>query len=371
MAVLLFCVLFVGLCAACDNNTSCSLNGVCSGGICKCDAPWYGASCGLLARAPARPGGIYGYTTNVTSWGGNVISHDGTWHLYVAEMEGKDCGLHVWGGQSAVVHATSKTLEGPYMKQKVVVKHEAHNPQALSVNGSIYIFHIGGGDSTNTIQDCNESAPFSAERMQNNVVHRSSTPEGPFEAIMPKNYPNCNNPSPFLAPNGTLFLACTWSIHSAPTPEGPWGDPIQVPVPKAADCHWEDPFLWIDKRNNFHLLSHAWSALPYPSNAISAHAFSEDGVNWNFSEVEPYNNSVVRQDGTVDRFATLERPKLVFGDPSQPHTPTHIINGVSPVWGDGDDPCAPCGKGKTAHCSHCKQQPGIDWTYTLMQPLAL
>ena len=32
-----------------------------------------------------------------------------------------------------------------------------------------------------------------------------------------------------------------------------------------------DPFLWVDRRGNFHLLSHTWSDLPYPSNAISAH----------------------------------------------------------------------------------------------------
>jgi hypothetical protein len=89
-----------------------------------------------------------------------------------------------------------------------------------------------------------------------------------------------------------------------------------------------------------------------------------------FSPHEPYGNEVRRTDGSTDRFATLERPKLVFADAADPHRPTHIINGVSPVWLDGPDPCAVCGPSAgDTHCSHCKQQVGIDWTYTLMQPL--
>ena len=90
---------------------------------------------------------------------------------------------------------------------------------------------------------------------------------------------------------------------------------------------------------------------------------------WQFSAAEPYDNLVRHADGTVQSFATLERPKLLFADPKRPHTPTHLINGASPVWLDGPDPCAVCGPTGEVHCSHCKQQPGIDWTYTLMTPL--
>ena len=99
--------------SACDSDLNCSLNGICTNGACKCDSPWSGESCGLLSRAPSPAGGIYGYATNVTSWGGNIIQKNNTWHLFVAEMAGKGCGLHVWGKQSTVVHATSKTLAGP------------------------------------------------------------------------------------------------------------------------------------------------------------------------------------------------------------------------------------------------------------------
>jgi hypothetical protein len=47
-----------------------------------------------------RPSGaapaMYGYSPNVTSWGGNVVAgDDGLYHLYVSEMVG-GCGLNTW-----------------------------------------------------------------------------------------------------------------------------------------------------------------------------------------------------------------------------------------------------------------------------------
>jgi hypothetical protein len=70
--------------------------------------------------------------------------------------------------------------------------------------------------------------------------------------------------------------------------------------------------------------------------------------------------SIMHADGSVQRFATLERPKLLFTDQSMPHTPTHLIKGAISVWLHGSDPCAVCGPPEGVHCSHCKQQEGID-----------
>jgi hypothetical protein len=44
-------------------------------------------------------------------------------------------------------------------------------------------------------------------------VHKSTTgPGGPFTPVDTLGYGSCNNPSPFQHPNGTLYLACTWSL---------------------------------------------------------------------------------------------------------------------------------------------------------------
>lgn len=124
-----------------------------------------------------------------------------------------------------------------------------------------------------------------------------------------------------------------------------------------------------DVNNHWHILSHTYTRQPGGpdvQNSISGHLFSRNVEGpWTVSPDEPYDNVVTYEDGTSETFATLERPKLFF---SANNTPTHITNGVSPVW-----PCGGCtGFGDaptTGGCCWCKVKPGIDWTYTLMQPL--
>jgi hypothetical protein len=383
------CLLLAVGAEACSSDLDCSLNGVCgAGGACACDTPWAGDACELLLRGATRVtgGGIYGYDPNITSWGGNVIRDaDGTFHLYASEMAGRDCGLHVWYDQSTVVHATADNVEGPYTKRTTVLGAEAHNPQTIVANGSWYIFHIGTANSSLVPEDCDGTVKNEKKHKDGakptvaltittagSTLHRARGPDGPFEAVAGAPS-DCNNPSPVMHPNGTLYLFCTWNLRASlsGSPEGPWAAPRSVSPPSTNDRNWEDPFLWIDARDHWHVLSHTWSALPYPSNAISGHGFSIDGTLWHFSPSEPYGNAVTHADGSVQRFSTLERPKLLFADPARPRVPTHLINGVNPVWLAGADPCAVCGAGggATVHCSHCKQQPGIDWAYTLMTPL--
>jgi len=395
----------------CLSDLNCSLNGVCNTdtGVCACDRPWRGVNCAKLGMLPAKPAAGYGQVTGpmrVSSWGGNVLQgrgiDNGTWHLLVAEMVGERCGLHVWGNQSSVVHATATDPQGPYTRQGLAVAHQAHNPGTVFVDGHYYMFHIGSGCNNYPAKDCNETwngtwpyhglamgkttalstasaltrgprdllAPF---KCTGSVLHRSRTPAGPWTPVVlaaGANLRACNNPSPYVHPNGTLFVLCKWFFQTAPRPEGPYTDPIPVSVGGPNELNisrnWEDPFLWTDRRGNFHALSHTWTAELYPANSISGHAYSTDGHVWFSSPIEPYNATVAFSDSTSHYFATMERPKLVFGG-HDGLTPLYISNGVSPV----PAPCTACG-----HCSHCKQQwsppgtgPDLDWTFTLVRPL--
>ena len=229
---LLLCLQCLQIGFACKYNIDCSLNGICNGfhGTCECFSPWFGTACEQLRRGRTQVpgGGVYGFMPNVTSWGGNTIFDPETkmWHLYVAEMAGRDCGLHVWGKQSTVVHASAPTIDGPYTKQDTVIESESHNPQAIVWNGSWYIFHIGTGDSHRTPQNCNKTDKTDREislsassatlstRSSGSTLHRASHPEGPFEPVDGAPH-DCNNPSPLLHPNGTLFLMCTWSLRAS------------------------------------------------------------------------------------------------------------------------------------------------------------
>ena len=75
--------------SACNDDIGCSLNGVCTkSGSCECDQGWYGTECELLDLSPAPPGGAYGYTPNISSWGAHVVYLDGDYHMYVSEFWG-------------------------------------------------------------------------------------------------------------------------------------------------------------------------------------------------------------------------------------------------------------------------------------------
>ena len=92
----------------CNSDLGCSLNGVCNKGKCICEPPWNGRNCGVLQLKPTPLGGAYGYSSTpfaVTSWGGNSLFHNGSWHLFVTEIEGRTCGLKRWLNQSSVTHA--------------------------------------------------------------------------------------------------------------------------------------------------------------------------------------------------------------------------------------------------------------------------
>ena len=89
---------------------------------------------------------------------------------------------------------------------------------------------------------------------------------------------------------------------------------------------WCSPFLWVDKRGNFHIINHRYdnnqTSSCYSSH-ISAHVFSPDGKQWHvlLPTVEPYTHTVEYSDGNSFTFVTLERPNIHFDSAGQM---THI-----------------------------------------------
>lgn len=84
---------------------------------------------------------------------------------------------------------------------------------------------------------------------------------------------------------------------------------------------------------------------------MSAHFFSADGLSWNYS-AQPYNHTVVYDDGTEHVYTTLERPNIHFDETGQPR---HLILAADLITGDEG-----CGA-RTDHahfghtpCDNCK-----------------
>lgn len=319
----------------CTSDESCSLNGVCeASGACRCDAGWRGDACGVLNLVAAPPGGAYGFSPNISSWGAHVVRRDGEYHMFVSEMW-NGCGISSWKTNSHLVHATSRTPLGPYAYQDTSLPPFSHCNHVLESNGTIYLFHQGrSGDGNRTgLVNCSRGsnppevwppAPSHAR------IHASPSPSGPWSgAWFGPNF-DCENPSPLALENGSVALFCHGPgirVALSKGPGEPWTEPVfilQAGASPRPHTVWEDPFAWIDANSHWHLLSHV-----YPTNTsswddyndiVAGHAYSRDGVRWQFSDEPPYTATVKTEDGGADAnyvYATRERPFLLFDEDTE------------------------------------------------------
>ena len=155
----------------------CSLNGrLNSSNACECRTPWIGATCDKLDLLPvnrsAHPGAAaYGWSPNVSSWGGSVLrGDDGFFHLFVSEIQG---GMFYWGNESKCVHATSEHQEGPFTRSDVALTNECHGAVVLRDpnDGEWLLFHQGNG----TVQPKHHH-----DHSGKGFMHHSPSPSGPW-----------------------------------------------------------------------------------------------------------------------------------------------------------------------------------------------
>lgn len=344
----------------CSDDTGCSLNGVCtqSTGMCTCYPPWTGGDCSELDILPAPPVRGYGMDPDIYTWGGSVVLlDDGLYHMYVAEMSG-NCSLNSWGSHSLVTHATAATPEGPFVRQDTALPVWSHNPQvvvqknASGGNATLVLFHIGDANN-GPVSNCSAevSAADGAARAAaatgagsvGSTLHYATNPYGPWTPVVPPP-PGCNNPAPFLHPNGTWYLFCSGPLYSAPSFFGPW-TVAATPSPRnpGVPGSYEDPVLYVDPRGNWHIIWHVYTTSPVPptcvNSTVSGHWFSPDGLQWYAASTPPFPNTIPLTDGTTTLVSTRERPKILFDAAGDP---THLYNGVCATLSCAPTPCVNC-----------------------------
>ena len=367
---------------SCTIDEDCSLNGVCTAGSCICYPPYGGkdGTCGEFQfkpiEGPAESNGYPGLTQNLTTWGGNAIFFEGEYHLFVAEMS-NNCTLAQWGSNSRCSHAISQTPVGPYVRVDVAIPTWCHNPQVSYIpNGGgagvdIWaLWHIGDGNGeVNGGHFCLSNGTVIRESYDENVknvsvsgsrLHLANSPNGPWIPFQ-GTLPDCNNPTQFQHPNSTWFLVCDSNmLYRGPNITGPFDFVTQI-ARGGTPGIFEDGFLWIDPRGNWHMLFHTYTMPDVDPIAISGHSFSRDGLTWIPACVQPYFNIANVTNGPPVIMSTRERPKLLFNTQGEP---THLFNGICPM-----PHCPPQG------AIQCKVQ-GLAadvgyWDHTLIVPLAL
>merc|ERR1711871_1375064 len=100
---------------------------------------------------------------------------------------------------------------------------------------------------------------------------------GPFEQVGER-LPEAN-PAPVLK-DGTWYITGQRSkeIWSSSSPGGPWERYANITCKSSATR--EDPFMYIDKRSNWHIINHMYSVTQFTNcskSHLSDHLFSPDG----------------------------------------------------------------------------------------------
>jgi hypothetical protein len=186
---------------------------------------------------------------------------------------------------------------------------------------------------------------YNRAQWPNNISVASSPhitgPWSPFTILI-----NGTNPAPAplfssVDPSSTTILAAEdLRIYSAPTYKGPYTLLSTAPwnTSDYSPSWAEDPFLWRDKRGNWHALAH-WmidiseNGVKYPR--VGAHMFSRALTGpWTFKLQEAYNSSVAYTDGSQETFNRRERPKLFFSGDGEV-TPLYLVNGVQEMGESG------------------------------------
>jgi hypothetical protein len=296
--MLFFNMLLLHTAFACQSNVGCSLNGVCSGGKCQCDAAWEGETCQWLSFLPGNDKDLaldgiplccyHGDDENSTSWGASVIQapEDGKFYMWVAQMT-NHCNLGKWRTNSEVALARSDNPLGPFTKLIDLVPPWTHNPEAIRApdestkSGFVYALYALGdgvpksGPPANCSNPPKQSPSRPAPQLKrlnsagrnitaNFTIHYSELATGPYKAAnasivnWPSNWDYGAvgnwNPAPFVHKNGSIYLMAHTSWHAfcgeAIIKADTWRGPYYViasdtyPSWGGTTCGSEDPFMW-------------------------------------------------------------------------------------------------------------------------------
>jgi len=345
----------------CTTDSDCNLNGICTSGVCHCDPGWSEADCGKLDLLPATKGSGYNLTGNGTSsWGSKIVrdpKDSNLYHLFAAEFQVK-CGLDYWAPFSRVIRAESRTgPAGPYKFAAEVAGSFAHNPTVVySPADRLYLLYAIGcpvkiptscqsiqftcGDGNNVNGESGVSVWVSPDLRSWTFfgqVFKGSNDQSLWDA-------DSTNPTPlplYSSSNNTaavllVYRGCPYNcagnelinVATAPTFKGPYTRLHKQPI--FGDSN-EDPFVWRDKRGNYHMLTHSlepnggfgWG----PNVGRHAYATEYDGA-WTFNNnTLSFSTHVQFTDGSTIEYFRRERPQLFFSDDGEMR-PLYLTTGV-------------------------------------------
>lgn len=263
-----------------------------------------------------------------------------------------------WMIASEIVHATSRTPEGPYKFNDIAMSargaqywdgQSVHNPRVIKYDGKYVMFYMG---STHNFADMENPSELTLDSKYT-VVGRakkrvgiaiSDSPNGPWKRkdasildTKPDSYYSflTSNPSPWINEDGSVDLIFKsryykdkFPYHSqmniglakAKNIEGPYQVVSKEPIfSKEKFGVVEDPFIWRDK-SGYHMIAKDHNGKLTSHLKSGAFAHSKDAINWVLDEHPlAYTKTIHWSDGKTIEMGQLERPFILMKDGKATH----------------------------------------------------
>lgn len=261
-------------------------------------------------------------------WGGSIIKVDSTYHMFASRWPKKNEFPKGYTSDSEIVRATSKTAEGPYVFQELVIGERdsaywdanmAHNPTIHKIGKQYVLFYIGSN-----FKKKDGWPPF--HRAIGYAVAESI--DGPWiRCDNPIILQESNNPAVYVEDDGSIKLMFRSAdlrvlLATSKSYEGPF---TIVNTNVWPDGRLED-FYMFKFNNQYHCICEDNVGQVSGHERWGVHLYSNDGMN-DWKKINPlivYDHIIKYDDGTEQQFIRRERAQLIISEGKT----THLINGV-------------------------------------------
>lgn len=281
-------------------------------------------------------------------WGLSVVSWEGEYHAYYSRWK-KKYEHKGWMTHCEIAHAVSKTPEGPFIFQNVVLKakkeggwdiNNSHNPYAIVAEGKIHLYYIANNIKSFFPNVNGKTSYPSSEWLENNrtIIRESqcigvataNNPEGPFirsekVVVAPDNEKFKKiavNPA-VIYKNNTYYMIMKGDdmVHKDPfriqlvgTSKNPDGPFEFVPKPVYAEAQTEDACFWYDQ-----IIKKHYMVCHVMGKSELALFSSENGFDWQPDERKIFmKKEFALNDGSIWKPKRVERPFVLTNDQGQP-----------------------------------------------------
>ena len=284
-------------------------------------------------------------------WCGSVVkAEDGLYHMFASRWP-KTLPFHPgWLTDSEIVRAVSKTPEGPFEFQEVVLGSRgaeywdgrmAHNPMISRHDGKYILFYTGSTHPFKSLEPgekVGNSDPRTVVARSNkrtgiafadSVYGPWTRPDAPALPTKPATFYSflTSNACPVFRPDGSVYVIFKSRMYEgnehssmmigaaeAPSWKGPYKVVCQEPLfgpDRFGEI--EDPFVWLGSDGIYHMIAKDMRASICGEEAAGILAHSKDGLAWSPDpKPKAYSRTLLWEDGQTRTMALFERPFILF-----------------------------------------------------------